>query len=116
MPGSSPGMTIKEDRAHSPQSSAFICVHLGSPPMSDALKPTTPAEVVDAVAQAVADEAPLEIVGQGSKRGLGRPVQAARQPPRSPTQPLPSGSARPLPTSMWSPTRSSCARAAPSVI
>jgi glycolate oxidase FAD binding subunit len=47
--------------------------------MSDALKPTTPAEVVDAVAQAVADEAPLEIVGQGSKRGLGRPVQAARQ-------------------------------------
>src|SRR5882672_431555 len=48
-------------------------------PMSAALKPTTPAEVVDAVAQAVADEAPLEIVGQGSKRGLGRPVQAARQ-------------------------------------
>ncbi len=47
--------------------------------MSAALKPTTPAEVVDAVVQAVADETPLEIVGQGSKRGLGRPVQAAQQ-------------------------------------
>jgi glycolate oxidase FAD binding subunit len=47
--------------------------------MSAALKPTSVAEVVDAVAQAVADETPLEIVGQGSKRGLGRPVQAAQQ-------------------------------------
>ena len=43
-----------------------------------ALKPTTPAEVVEAVARAVAGETPLEIVGQGSKRGLGRPVQAAQ--------------------------------------
>lgn len=47
--------------------------------MSAALKPTSAAEVVDAVAQAVADETPLEIVGQSSKRGLGRPVQAAQQ-------------------------------------
>ncbi len=47
--------------------------------MSAALKPTSIAEVVDAVAQAAADETPLEIVGQGSKRGLGRPVQAAQQ-------------------------------------
>jgi glycolate oxidase FAD binding subunit len=47
--------------------------------MSAALKPASAAEVVDAVAQAVADETPLEIVGQGSKRGLGRPVQAAQQ-------------------------------------
>jgi glycolate oxidase FAD binding subunit len=47
--------------------------------MSAALKPTSATEVVEAVAQAVADEAPLEIVGQGSKRGLGRPVQAAQQ-------------------------------------
>ena len=47
--------------------------------MSDALKPSTAAEVASAVAQAVADETPLEIVGQGTKRGLGRPVQAARQ-------------------------------------
>jgi glycolate oxidase FAD binding subunit len=47
--------------------------------MSAALKPTSVAEVVDAVAQAVAEETPVEIVGQGSKRGLGRPVQAAQQ-------------------------------------
>ncbi len=47
--------------------------------MSATLKPTTPAEVVGAVAQAAADETPLEILGQGSKRGLGRPVQAAQQ-------------------------------------
>jgi glycolate oxidase FAD binding subunit len=47
--------------------------------MSATLKPGTPAEVVDVVARAVADETPLEIVGQGSKRGLGRPVQAAQQ-------------------------------------
>jgi len=47
--------------------------------MSAALKPASVAEVVDAVAQAVADETPLEIVGQGSKRGLGRPLQAAQQ-------------------------------------
>src|SRR6185295_8197228 len=47
--------------------------------MAVALKPATPAEGVDAVAQAVADETPLEIVGQGSKRDLGRPVQAAQQ-------------------------------------
>ena len=47
--------------------------------MAAVLKPTTPAEVVDIVAQAVADETPIEIVGQGTKRGLGRPVQAAQQ-------------------------------------
>jgi glycolate dehydrogenase FAD-binding subunit len=47
--------------------------------MSATLKPGTPAEVVDIVARAVGDETPLEIVGQGTKRGLGRPVQAAQQ-------------------------------------
>jgi glycolate oxidase FAD binding subunit len=47
--------------------------------MSATLKPVTSDEVVDIVAQAVADETPLEIVGQGTKRGLGRPVQAAQQ-------------------------------------
>ncbi len=47
--------------------------------MSAALRPTTPAEVVDIVAQAAANETPLEVLGQGSKRGLGRPVQAAQQ-------------------------------------
>jgi glycolate oxidase FAD binding subunit len=47
--------------------------------MSAALTPATAAEVVEAVAQAVADETPLEILGRGTKRGLGRPLQAARQ-------------------------------------
>lgn len=38
--------------------------------------PTTPAEVLAAVRWAAAEEAPLEIVGHGSKRGIGRPAQA----------------------------------------
>jgi glycolate oxidase FAD binding subunit len=43
------------------------------------VKPATADEVRDIVAQAAADDTPLEIVGQGTKRGLGRPVQAAQQ-------------------------------------
>ena len=38
--------------------------------------PTSPAEVLDAVAWAVSEEAPVEIVGQGSRRAIGRPAQA----------------------------------------
>ncbi len=34
-------------------------------------------QVAQAVAWAVAEEVPLEVIGRGSKRGLGRPVQAA---------------------------------------
>ena len=34
-------------------------------------------QLVEAVAWAAADQQPLEVVGGGSKRGLGRPVQAA---------------------------------------
>jgi glycolate dehydrogenase FAD-binding subunit len=41
------------------------------------LKPETPAQVLEAVAWALAEEAPLEVIGRGSKRALGRPVQAA---------------------------------------
>ena len=41
------------------------------------LKPETPAQVVEAVAWAVAEAAPLEIMGRASKRTPGRPVQAA---------------------------------------
>lgn len=37
--------------------------------------PSTPAEVLDAVKWAVSEETPLEIVGQGSKRAIGRPAQ-----------------------------------------
>lgn len=40
-------------------------------------RPDTAAQVRDAVAWAVAEEHPLELVGSGTKRGLGRPVQAA---------------------------------------
>jgi len=38
--------------------------------------PTTPEEVLETVRWAVAEEAPLEIVGQRSKRSIGRPVEA----------------------------------------
>ncbi|MEO5760364.1 MAG: FAD-binding protein [Mesorhizobium sp.] len=37
--------------------------------------PTTSDEVLSAVGWAVAEEAPLEILGHGSKRGIGRPLQ-----------------------------------------
>ncbi|MEQ8813454.1 MAG: FAD-binding protein [Thalassobaculum sp.] len=41
------------------------------------LRPDTPAQVQDAVAWAVSEEAPLEIVTLGSKRAVGRPMQTA---------------------------------------
>ena len=44
--------------------------------MTSNLKPETPDGVVDAVAWAAAEETPLEVVGAGSRRGIGRPVQA----------------------------------------
>jgi glycolate oxidase FAD binding subunit len=37
--------------------------------------PTTSAETLSAVQWALANESPLEIVGHGSKRGIGRPLQ-----------------------------------------
>jgi len=45
----------------------------------DALHPTTLDELRDAVAEAVADHAPLEICGGGSKRALGRPMEVSRR-------------------------------------
>jgi glycolate oxidase FAD binding subunit len=39
--------------------------------------PSTAEEVLSAVQWALAQEEPLEILGHGSKRGIGRPVQAA---------------------------------------
>jgi glycolate oxidase FAD binding subunit len=44
--------------------------------MPDTLKPREAKEVEDAVAWALAEGKPLEIVGQGSKRALGRPSQS----------------------------------------
>ncbi|TPJ60180.1 glycolate oxidase subunit GlcE [Mesorhizobium sp. B2-6-1] len=37
--------------------------------------PTTPSEVLSTVAWAAAEGSPLEILGHGSKRGIGRPLQ-----------------------------------------
>ncbi|QDG79208.1 glycolate oxidase subunit GlcE [Labrenzia sp. PHM005] len=45
--------------------------------MSSALKPRNTREAEDAIKWAAAEEQPLEIIGQGSKRALGRPVQTA---------------------------------------
>jgi len=45
--------------------------------MSSVLRPESGAEVAELVAWAAAEQAPLEVVGRGSKQGLGRPVQAA---------------------------------------
>ncbi|TKT69155.1 glycolate oxidase subunit GlcE [Aquamicrobium sp. LC103] len=38
--------------------------------------PSTSAEVLDAVQWAVSEEAPLEVLGHGTKRGIGRPAQS----------------------------------------
>jgi glycolate oxidase FAD binding subunit len=43
--------------------------------MAEVIKPETGDQVLDAVKWAVAEQAPLEIVGRGSKRALGRPLQ-----------------------------------------
>jgi len=47
--------------------------------MAETLRPETPAQVAETVAWAAAEEAPLEIAGRGSKRDLGRPVQASHE-------------------------------------
>jgi glycolate oxidase FAD binding subunit len=46
--------------------------------MSDALTPGDEAGLVEAVAAAFEGGTPLEVIGNGSKRGLLRPIQAAR--------------------------------------
>ena len=45
----------------------------------DILKPRDEDDVLAAVRDALAEERPVEILGHGSKRGLGRPVEAAAQ-------------------------------------
>ncbi|MFQ5774264.1 MAG: glycolate oxidase subunit GlcE [Kiloniellaceae bacterium] len=44
--------------------------------MTTTFRPETAEQVLEAVAWAAGEEAPLEVAGRGSKRGLGRPVQA----------------------------------------
>ena len=46
--------------------------------MSETFRPESDAQAAEAVAWAVNENAPLEITGRGSKRGLGRPVQTSR--------------------------------------
>ncbi len=43
--------------------------------MTESLRPENAEQVREAVAWAVSEEAPLEVLGLGSKRGLGRPLQ-----------------------------------------
>lgn len=45
--------------------------------MDAILKPRTAEEICDVVKWAAAEEQPLEVIGSGSKRSLGRPVQVA---------------------------------------
>ncbi len=46
--------------------------------MEPAFKPASEAELVDAVQSAIATQTPLEIIGTGTKRNFGRPMQTAR--------------------------------------
>ncbi len=43
--------------------------------MAESLRPENAEQVREAVAWAVSEEAPLEVLGLGSKRGIGRPLQ-----------------------------------------
>ncbi len=43
--------------------------------MTESLRPENAEQVREAVAWAVSEEAPLEVLGLGSKRGIGRPLQ-----------------------------------------
>jgi glycolate oxidase FAD binding subunit len=47
--------------------------------MADVFRPVDDAQLLEAVAWAAAAELPLEVSGGGSKRALGRPVQAAHR-------------------------------------
>ncbi|HEY9568172.1 MAG TPA: FAD-binding protein, partial [Thalassobaculum sp.] len=48
------------------------------PDMPEILKPATAPQVLDAVRWAAAEEMPLAVESRGTKRRLGRPVQAER--------------------------------------
>ena len=47
--------------------------------MTEIFRPDDAAGVLDAVIHAVAEDSPLEVVGGGSKRALGRPVEAGHR-------------------------------------
>ena len=46
--------------------------------MADLLSPKNADDVLSAVREALAAEAPLEVIGTGTKRGWGRPVKSNR--------------------------------------
>jgi glycolate oxidase FAD binding subunit len=45
--------------------------------MTETFRPETEAQLIDAISWANSEQLPLEVIGSGTKRGLGRPVQAA---------------------------------------
>ena len=45
--------------------------------MASEIRPDSAAEVAEAIAAAAAEKSPLEVVGRGSKRTLGRPLNCA---------------------------------------
>src|SRR5271166_1888421 len=47
----------------------------GAPDVTDVFRVSDPRQVCDIISWAAAEEQPLEIVGGGSKRGIGRPAQ-----------------------------------------
>ena len=49
----------------------------GSRPVADTLSPRTAEELAQAVAWAAGNEAPVEVLGTGTKRGIGRVMQVA---------------------------------------
>ena len=55
-----------------------LCAAVALPSAMEIVKPRDEDEVLAAVQAALEDETPIEILGQGSKRGLGRPVAAQR--------------------------------------
>ena len=46
--------------------------------MAEALTPANDGEVLDAITQAVAGKASLEVIGTGAKRAFGRPIEVPR--------------------------------------
>jgi|APTNR8051073442_1049403.scaffolds.fasta_scaffold05579_4 glycolate oxidase FAD binding subunit len=46
--------------------------------MGATFEPSTESDIVDVVQWCIAEEAPIDVIGAGTKRGLGRPVRAER--------------------------------------
>src|SRR4051812_18325729 len=69
---------FRRGRGHPLRTLRILCALRGKRVTSPVMSRFTPAdlnELRDAVAEALAAEEPLEVVGGGSKRGLGGPLQ-----------------------------------------